>query len=40
MESLDLTYSLVDLKIKSRAPIEIYFMSQLTYNLVLVILDT
>ena len=28
MESLDLTYKLVDLKIKSKAPDQIYFMSQ------------
>ena len=28
MESLDLAYKLVDLKIKSKAPDQIYFMSQ------------
>ena len=28
MESLDLTYKLVDLKIKSKAPDQIYFMFQ------------
>ena len=28
MESLDLTFKLVDLKIKSKAPDQIYFMSQ------------
>ena len=28
MESLDLAYILVDLKIKSKAPDQIYFMSQ------------
>ena len=28
MESLDFTYNLVDLKIESKAPVQIYFMSQ------------
>ena len=29
MESFDLTHNLVDLKIKNKAPVQIYFMSRI-----------
>ena len=37
MESLGLTYNLIYLKIKSKSPVQIYFMSRVFRNIVIVV---